>query len=99
MRRYLSLLAAMVLIGPLASAEFEEPFKVMIGNEPIDVPVGHAAPFMADMTGNGLPDLLVGQFGQGRVRLFPNVGEPGAPRFREWSYLEADGAPAAVRAG
>lgn len=92
-------LVCTLLLSAAAAVEFEEPFKVMVGDNPIDVPVGHAAPFMHDITGNGLPDLLVGQFGQGRVRLLPNVGSPGEPRFSEWSYLEAGGKPAAIRAG
>lgn len=50
-----------------------------------------AAPTLADLTGNGLPDLLVGTF-RGPMRLFHNVGSPGNPVFRlmDEDFLEAD---------
>jgi hypothetical protein len=37
--------------------------RLKAGDDFIDVTVGHAAPFMKDMNGDGLMDLLVGEFG------------------------------------
>lgn len=39
-----------------------------------------AAPALADLTGNGLPDLVVGR-SNGELSFYTNVGAPGAPRF------------------
>ena len=62
-----------------AQPQLETPFPVQADGQRVDVPVGHAAPFVADVDGDRLPDLLVGQFGQGRLRIYKNVGQPGAP--------------------
>jgi len=41
----------------------------------------HAAPFVVDWDGDGRPDLLVGQFVQGRLRIYRNVGTANEPKF------------------
>lgn len=40
-----------------------EPVLVKAGGAWIDVTVGHAAPYMMDVDGDGVRDLLVGEFG------------------------------------
>jgi hypothetical protein len=97
MRLVLVFLLALV---PVAQAQppLEVPFQVMADGQAVDVPVGHAAPCVADVDRDGLPDLLVGQFGEGRLRIYRNVGEPGAPAFKTYRYLEAGGAMASVPA-
>jgi len=89
--------------GPAGAArgsdELLPPFRIEARGEGIDVEGGHAAPFLADLDGDGLLDLLVGQFGQGRLRLYPNRGAPGAPRFEDYSYLRADELEASVPYG
>jgi hypothetical protein len=52
---------------------------------------GHADPCVADWDGDGLKDLLLGEFTQGRIRLYLNSGTSNAPVFTTWSYLESDG--------
>lgn len=70
-------------------AELAPPFLVQADGGAIDVDGGNSAPFVHDLDGDGLFDLLVGQFEDGRVRLYPNVGQRGAPRFAQWRFLAA----------
>ena len=42
-----------------------EPVRLEAAGKPIDTEIGHAAPFVCDFDGDGLKDLLVGQFGDG----------------------------------
>lgn len=40
--------------------------RIEADGAPIDVSVGHAAPYVIDFDGDGVRDLLVGEFGEGR---------------------------------
>lgn len=60
---------------------FEPPFRISAGDEWIDVDIGHAAPWVIDWDGDGKDDLLVGQFGEGKLRIYRNVGTNAAPKF------------------
>ena len=76
--------------GKLAD-DLAEPVQVMAGEKPIDVTIGHAAPFMADMNNDGVRDLLVGQFGDGALRIYTNAGTNEQPKFDEkfeWFTVE-----------
>lgn len=73
---------ASALIGfLLQGAELLAPFAVEAGGVPIDAPGGNSAPCVADWDGDGRFDLLVGEYEQGYVRFYRNVGAHGAPRF------------------
>jgi hypothetical protein len=74
------------------------PFVVEAGGAPIAAVTGHAAPFVLDFDGDGRQDLVVGEFGEagGRARVYLNVGTDGAPRFEEFTWLQAGGADAIV---
>lgn len=72
------------------------PEKALDGKEPIDVEVGHATPNLVDWDGDGKRDLLLGQFGGGRLRYYRNVGADGAPRFEGFAYVQAGGKDATV---
>ena len=85
-------LAASSLGGP----ELRAPVRVECGGKPIDVEHGHAAPLFADFDGDGLEDLLVGQFGGGKLRVYKNVGARGAPRFEDFKWFTADGSEGCV---
>jgi hypothetical protein len=77
--------------GGKLAADLAEPVQVMAGDKPIDVTVGHAAPFMADVNNDGKRDLLVGQFGDGALRIYTNVGTNEQPKFGEkfeWFTVE-----------
>ena len=69
------------------SSDLEAPFKVTIGDELIDVDKGHAAPFLADFDGDGLDDLLVGQFGDGKLRIYSSSGTNTQPKFEDFEYF------------
>ncbi len=91
--------AATLLAGALSAQGFEAPFRVLAGDKPIDVDVGHAAPYLYDFDGDGVRDLLVGQFGQGRMRIYRNLGTTFAPKFDAFEWFRAGGAIASVAAG
>ena len=79
-RQPLSLMAGLVTVAALGSTPnttegLGPPFRVEANGKPIDVDIGHAAPLAADFDGDGRFDLLVGQFGEGKPRLYRNLGD------------------------
>jgi hypothetical protein len=72
------------------------PVLVLDGKQPIDVDVGHATPYVVDWDGDGKKDLLVGQFGEGKLRIYLNKGTDAEPRFDGFTYLQAGGKDATV---
>jgi hypothetical protein len=90
-----SLLAAAV---PLAD-ELAPPVQLRAGGQPVNVDMGHAAPFVADLKGDGQMVLLVGQFGQGKLRLYPNIGSRSEPRFDRFEWFQAGGQVVSLPAG
>ncbi len=99
------MLLALILSGStlaIASdpaAELAPPFLVEADGRAIDVPGGNSAPFLHDLDGDGLRELWVGQFEDGCVRVYRNVGARGAPRFAGFELLRAGGALAKVPYG
>ena len=74
--------------------ELAPPVRVMAGDQPIDLGdcIGHAAPFFADIDGDGVKDLLVGQFKDGACRIYKNIGTNAAPKFAaEYQGFKAGG--------
>lgn len=77
-----------------AGYEFEKPFRVEADGTAIEVESpGYACPTMADVDGDGVPDLVVGQFRDGNMMFFRNlakINEP--PRFAagQWLMTEED---------
>ncbi len=88
------------LFGVMApSAEFAEPFQVMANGKAITVDTGHAAPAYEDMDGDGVPDLLVGQFDGGKLRVYKNHGTAVKQEFKDFEWFQAGGKLATVDYG
>lgn len=68
--------------GPADGAgELLPPLRLEVNGKPIDTAIGHAAPFVGDFDGDGVRDLLVGQFGDGILWVYKNVGTNMATKF------------------
>lgn len=66
---------------------FEDSVRVDIGS----YNPSHADPCFSDWNGDGLPDLLVGDFAGGSIRYFENTGTMSRPKLDDMGYLKADG--------
>src|SRR5512144_657554 len=93
----ITLLSTILVGSGLAAAggaEFQPPVRLEGGGSPVRVESpGYAAPCWADIDGDGKKDLLVGQFHQGKIRVYTNLGD-GKLAAGEW--LKAEGAVAEV---
>lgn len=78
------LAAVMLALAPVGAGEisdqFRPPVRIVAAGTPIDTDIGHAAPFVGDFDGDGVRDLLVGQFGGGLLWIYRNEGTDAHPR-------------------
>src|SRR6266478_9951766 len=74
---------ALALPAPVASGqELAKPVRLEASGQPINIGgVGHSAPFLADIDGDGKLHLLVGTFSEGQLRIYRNLGTNRAPKF------------------
>ncbi|MHC4471760.1 MAG: hypothetical protein ACYS99_12440 [Planctomycetota bacterium] len=82
--------------GPTALAV---PVQIEAAGKAIDIEDGHADPYVCDWNADGLPDLLVGLFGGGRLLFFPNVGTAKKPKLGEPETFQAGGSDGTVPSG
>jgi len=76
------------------AAEFAEPVRMKAEGEPIHVESpGYAFPCWQDVDGDGHKDLLVGQFMQGKIKVYKNQGDG---NLNAGVWLEADGQAAEI---
>ena len=72
-----------------SAAEFQAPVRLEAGGQPVRVESpGYAAPCWADIDGDGKKNLLVGQFSQGKIRIYKNLG---AGKLTTGEWLQAEG--------
>jgi hypothetical protein len=77
---------AQVVLGP--------PMKLMAEGKPIRVESpGFACPSWADLDGDGKPELLVGQFRAGKIKVYSHLE---GVQFAPGKWLQADGKEAEV---
>ncbi len=91
-----ALLSAILVagVGTGSPAEFHPPTRLMADGAPVRVEdPGWACPCWADMDGDGMKDLLVGQFSGGKIRVYKNLG---AGKLAAGDWLKADGAVAEI---
>ncbi len=76
------------------AADFEPPVRLKAGDAAVRVESpGYAAPCWTDIDGDGKKELLVGQFNQGKIRVFKHLG---AEKFAPGNWLQAEGKAAEV---
>ena len=85
---------------PGLAPDLAPPVQILADGKPLDVErSGHAAPFVGDIDGNGKPALLVGQFDGGKMRIYRNLGTPGAPKFGGFEWFKASDALGTIQPG
>lgn len=76
------------------AADFEAPVRLKGGDEFVRVESpGWACPCLADIDRDGKPDLLVGQFSKGKIRVYKGLG---GSKFAAGEWLKAEGDVAEV---
>ena len=90
-------LGALLLGGSTAlcsAAEFQSPVRLKADDGPARVESpGYAAPCLADIDADGKKELLVGQFKDGKIRVFKHLG---AEKLAPGEWLKASGEVAHV---
>ena len=77
-----------------SAADFQTPVRVEADGVAVRVESpGYAAPCWTDIDGDGTKDLLVGQFNQGKIRVYKNLG---AEKLAAGDWLQAEGKVAEV---
>lgn len=77
-------------VGASGTFSFAAPYYLQCAGSTIDVGY-YASPCVVDWDGDGLKDLITGQFSYGRIRFYKNEGTNENPIFNTFSYLQADG--------
>lgn len=78
---------------------FEDEEFVTANGSPITLSLGHASPCVVDWDGDGIKDLLVGQYTSGKIRFYKNTGTNSAPVLTNYSFLQADGSDISLPSG
>ena len=89
----LSLIVSLIVASPTAT-DFEAPVRMKAGDAFVKVEApGYAAPCWHDVDGDGKGDLIVGQFNDGKLKVYRGLGD-GKLAPGEW--LKAGGEVAQV---
>ena len=94
-RRFAAFTVVLLACVEIVSAyEFEDPVMLKAGDDPVRVESpGYAAPCWADVDQDGVKDLLVGQFNNGKIHVFKNLGNG---TLAAGTWLQAEGQVATV---
>ena len=95
-RRVVAAFAAVAAVA--VAGDFEKPVRIEADGKVITTDVGHSAPYVYDFDGDGKRDLLVGQFGEGKLRIYRNVGTNAKPVYKGMAWFMAGGQIAKVPA-
>jgi hypothetical protein len=91
---WLSTLLTLSGVAIASAAEFQPPVRLEADGTAVRVESpGWAAPCWADIDGDGKKDLLVGQFNQGKIRVYKNLG---GGKLAAGAWLQADGIDAEI---
>lgn len=78
----------------VTAAEFEKPVRLKLPDGAVRVEFpGYAAPCWADIDRDGKKDLLVGQFRDGKIKVFKGLADG---KLGAGDWLKAEGKPAIV---
>jgi hypothetical protein len=92
-------LAAAFWSSALCAADLAKPVRLTAGGELVDTEVGHAAPYLADFDGDSKRDLLVGQFGGGKLKIYRNIGSNENPDYAPATFFQTRGETVSVPTG
>lgn len=98
-RMFVLVVAGLAAAAQAANTELAPPVRLEAGGKPVDTDVGHAAPFVCDLDGDGIQDLLVGQFGQGVLWIYRNEGTNAAPKLAAGTKFKDGGEDGTVPYG
>ncbi len=93
------LLAASGGVTPCFAGDLLPPFRAEANGKPIDMDLGYAAPFVTDFDGDGKFDLMLGQRGECKLRIFRNTGSNKEPKFAASAFFKAGGVDASLPGG
>jgi hypothetical protein len=91
-RSYPLLITVLIIAG--AASSYSPVYVVKLSLECAGVPIDvgtYGSPCFQDWNADGLPDLIVGQYDDGKIRIYINEGSPGTLIFNSWTYMQADG--------
>ena len=92
-------LTLLILAPAAAATDLKEPLRIEANGKPIDMTQGNAAPFVADFDGDGQVDLLLGQRGDCKLRIYRNLGDNTEPRLGPSAWFMAGGEEASLPGG
>ncbi len=99
-KKYVVVFACLAAITLYAQVPiFANYFNITANGSPITVPLGCSSPYIYDWDGDGIKDLLFGQFTSGKVQFWKNYGTNAAPIFTTGSYVQSDGVDISVSSG